>query len=261
MIVMMENQEKSNIVGASTAPNLNALINEFGSAASYFGNSHPSLPNYIAIATGSAHGVTDDSPPSSHPTLVGVANLFTQLDTAGIPWKAYFEGIGSNPKVDNGGYAVRHNPIAYTGSAAQLAKCEPYVESTLVADLNAVPSNTFVWVTPNLTDDMHSSSVHTGDTWIGPFIAAVQGTKWYQDGGVIWIIWDEAYNLSGSTVGGGFNGVGGGPVAMVAVAESLKGKGAVPGDVTHIGALQTIEGFYGLPGLGASGYGSLTPLL
>lgn len=53
------------------------LARRFGYAADYVGVAYPSLPNYIAITSGSTHGITDDGSPAAHalagPSVFGEA--------------------------------------------------------------------------------------------------------------------------------------------------------------------------------------------
>jgi hypothetical protein len=282
MVLMLENQQKSNIVGSSNAPHINALMSAYPTATNYFGDSHPSLPNYLAMVTGQHALVSDDNPPSSHAGLGGGAtpNLFAQLDTAGIPWGAYFESLAGSPLTDEGSadsdgndlYLVHHNPVAYVGTTTQINKSTAYTQAALTSFLNSTPHNTFVWVTPNVMDDMHdpvgtsandNASVQAGDTWVNNFVTAVQGTAWYAAGGVILICWDEAYDTTGDEVAGGFGSpaVNGGPVACLAISTNLEGHADFTSDITHIGVLNSIEEFYGLPQLGGSGYGDISSLL
>src|SRR5213079_1440463 len=97
------------IIGSSAAPYLNKLASQCGLATAYKAISHPSLPNYIAMTSGSTQGITDDSGPSAHP--LDVPSIFSQL---GSDWRALEESMPSNCSLKNSGqYAVRHNPAAY----------------------------------------------------------------------------------------------------------------------------------------------------
>ena len=53
VIVVLENHERSDIVGSSSAPYLNGLRSRGIDFTNYVGVTHPSLPNYLAIASGS----------------------------------------------------------------------------------------------------------------------------------------------------------------------------------------------------------------
>ncbi len=72
--IMLENVGYP-IVGSSSAPYFNELANECGLATNYLAVSHPSLPNYIALTSGSTQGISDDGEPSTHP--LAVANIFS----------------------------------------------------------------------------------------------------------------------------------------------------------------------------------------
>lgn len=258
MIVMFENQSYADLV--ANAPYLSSLK---PSATNYFGDSHPSLPNYLALTTGQHQLVSDDNAPSSHTNLVGTPNLFSQMDTAGLSWSAWFESLSGDPKVDNGSYAVRHNPLAYVGTASQVAKCQPYTQAAFVAHLDSCPSNEFVWLTPNVIDDMHDAAskvqaIQDGDAWAKATIPAIQATNWYKNGGTILVVFDEAADINGNDLPGGFNGVNGGPVSFFAVSQTLSGKPDFTADLTHVGLLQSIEKINGLPILGGSGYGDIS---
>lgn len=63
VVIMLENVGYS-VVGSSSAPYLNRLISACGLATNYLAVSHPSLPNYIALTSGSTQGITDDGEPS-----------------------------------------------------------------------------------------------------------------------------------------------------------------------------------------------------
>lgn len=278
MVVMMENQQKSNVLGSSNAPNLTALTAHYPVGQAAFGDHHPSLPNYISIATGIHAATSDDNPPSQHPELSGKPNIFSQLDAANIPWSAWFESLSGDPRTNEGSidssgnalYEPHHNPLAYVGTAAQINKCQTYTQGGLVAHLNAAATDEFVFVVPNMDDNMHdpvgsatndAGAVKTGDAWLQTFLTAVQATAWYKTGGTILIVWDEAYDTSGNQVSGGFNGVDGGPVPLFIISEGLVGAADWTGNITHIGILQSIEKFYGLSLLGAAGYGDISSLL
>ncbi|MGA9856770.1 MAG: hypothetical protein WBQ18_02845, partial [Solirubrobacteraceae bacterium] len=64
--ILMENKNYSSVVGSGQAPYINRLAHRYGLATNYSGISHPSLPNYIALTSGSDQGISDDSDPSSH---------------------------------------------------------------------------------------------------------------------------------------------------------------------------------------------------
>ena len=68
--VVFEEQAYSQIIGSANAPYINRVANKCGLATNFYAEAHPSLPNYIAMTSGSTQGITDDSGPSSHPLSV-----------------------------------------------------------------------------------------------------------------------------------------------------------------------------------------------
>ena len=59
-LLVLENHSYAQIIGNPNAPHLNAAAKRYGLAANYFAITHPSEPNYIALASGSTHGVASD---------------------------------------------------------------------------------------------------------------------------------------------------------------------------------------------------------
>src|SRR3954466_3344509 len=108
----MENKSSDRVVGSKSAPYLNDLAGHCGLANNDHGVAHPSLPNYIALTSGSTQGITDDRPPSAHPLTP--SSLFSHLDSPGRAWRSYEEAMPTNcSRADSGRYAVRHNPATY----------------------------------------------------------------------------------------------------------------------------------------------------
>jgi len=93
-------------------PYLAALSREYGQTSNYRAVSHPSLPNYRAIAAGSTFDVSDDSAPARH-HLHG-PSVFDSALTAGATAKIYADAMASPCALDpSGRYAVKHNAWAY----------------------------------------------------------------------------------------------------------------------------------------------------
>jgi phosphatidylinositol-3-phosphatase len=194
--VVMENSSYSQIIGnTGSAPYINELAQLYGSATQMFAESHPSLPNYIAMTSGSTQGITDDSGPSSHPLNVG--NIFTQTGSNG---RSLEEAMPSNCYTsDSGNYAVRHNPGVYYTNYTQCGTQDIPLGST--PDLSAA----FTFITPDLCHDMHSNScsgssnvILQGDQWLQAFVPSLLASPQYRAGTTaIFITWDEDNSCSG----------------------------------------------------------------
>jgi hypothetical protein len=226
----MENEDFGSIIGSGSAPYLNSLASTYGSATDYSAISHPSLPNYIALTSGSDQGIADDSDPSSHP--LNVPSIFSQLP--GGASRSLEQDMPSNcARGNSGDYAVRHNPETYYTNVA--ADC-----STYDVPLGAVPdlSARFTFVTPNLINDMHDGTISDGDNFLKSFVPGLIATPQYQAGStVIFITWDE--NSGGS----------GNQIPCIVISPYTHGvKDATP--YTHYSLLRTTEELLGLPLLG-----------
>lgn len=186
--ILLENVGYS-VVGSSEAPYLNALAAACGLATSYLAISHPSLPNYIALTSGSTHGITDDGEPSEHP-LSG-PSIFFQLHGN---WRSLEESMPvSCDRVTSGEYAARHNPAVYYPSLGSACQRD---DVPLTSPLNL--SAAFTFITPNICDDMHSCPVADGDVWLAHAVPAIIASKQYQSRSlVVFITFDE--NDSGTT--------------------------------------------------------------
>jgi hypothetical protein len=264
MVVMMENESNSDIIGNPALPYVTSLAADYGSATQSYALTHPSLPNYLEIVSGSNEGVTDDNPPSSH-SFPTVPTLASQLVAAGYSCDAYAENLPADPTNDSGLYAVHHNPWEYFPSAPITVKDA----SALIPDLNGSSPPDFVWYTPNLTDDGHTgvpvdtqaNELADTETFLSTFIPSVQATAWYKSGGQIIIEWDEGLDSDTS----GVNGGDGGHIPTIVVSKYLA---AFPvqysGAVATAGILHSIEHIYQLPYLGdaaVAANGNIDPLL
>src|SRR5207302_722373 len=89
VVLVMENAESGSVLGSPSAPYVSSLVSRYGVATRSYAITHPSLPNYLALTSGSTQGVESDCT-NCH---FAAANLVDQLQRAGISWKAYLEGV------------------------------------------------------------------------------------------------------------------------------------------------------------------------
>jgi len=228
--VVFENKAYDSIIGSASAPYINSLAQQCGLATNFFAETHPSLPNYIAMTSGSTQGIIDDNPPALHPLTV--PSIFSQL---GSDWRALDESMPSNClPTDLGLYAVRHNPAAYYTNI----DC-----ATLDVPLASPPdlSARFTFVTPNLCNDMHDCPRATGDAWLSTFMQDVIASPQYQAGGTaVFITFDEGTSTTG----------GGGRIPLIVVSPRTRAGTSVSAPYNHYNLLATIEEAWRLPRLG-----------
>jgi acid phosphatase len=162
VVVMFENHDYSQINGSSSAPTFNSIAAQGAKFTKSFGVTHPSQPNYLALFSGTTHGVTNDNCPQNY---TNVTNLGSQLLAAKFTFKGYSESMPSNGYTGctSGNYARKHNSWVDFNNvpAADNLTYSSFPSSTNYASLPTVS-----FVTPNLCNDMHNCSVATGDTWL-----------------------------------------------------------------------------------------------
>jgi hypothetical protein len=225
--IVMENHAYGQSVSPSTAPYTNALANKCGKATNFYAETHPSLPNYIAMTSGSPQGIADDNPPSSHP--LNVPSIFSQL---GTNWRSLQESMPSNcAQASSGQYAVKHNPAAYyTNISAACATQDVALGST--PDLSAK----FTFITPNMCSDTHDCPVSSGDSWLANWMPKILATPEYRSGTTaVFLTWDEDDHSAGNHID------------TLVVSPSTRAGTADAGSYNHYSMLRTTEEMLGLP--------------
>jgi hypothetical protein len=230
VIVIEENHSFLSIIGSPLAPYINSLAQRGALFTQSFAVTHPSQPNYIALFSGSTHGITNDSCPH---TFAG-GNLGRQLITAGLNFAGYSESLPSiGSKVcTSGAYARKHNPWVDfsnvpSGDNLRFADFPS-------ADLDTLPTLSFV--VPNLNNDMHDGTITRGDNWLRDHIDPyVQFAATHNS--LLIVTWDEDDHLQSNRI------------PTIFVGPMVK-PGRYSERINHYNVLRTLEDLYGLPHLG-----------
>jgi phosphatidylinositol-3-phosphatase len=242
-VIVMENKEHGEIVGSAAAPYINSLVARYGLATNYFAARHPSQPNYIALTSGGLQGTN-----SNNNYDLDVPSLFDQVEESGRTWHMYAQGYPGNcftgasaaPVADgpgaSGDYARKHNPaISYVSISRNPARC---ASITGLAGFDPAAFD-FEMIIPNQINDMHSSSVKTGDDFLAAFVPSILESPAFANS-VLFLTWEE-----GTT-----NVEVGGRVATIVVTPGMTPGWRDDGHRTHYSMLRTIELAWGLPLLG-----------
>jgi phosphatidylinositol-3-phosphatase len=205
MVIIEENHSQTEAI--SSMPHLASWAATYGKATAYTAVTHPSLPNYLAIAGGSTFGVTDDNAPSSHP--ISGDSAFDQTVSVGLRAKTYAEGMTSNCMLSNTGrYAVKHNPWPYFNGASQRANCNAgdvplgtTSSGNLLNDINAGNLPNTGMMIPDLCNDAHDCSLATADNWLAGWVPLLMAGADYTSGNLTIIItFDEDDSSAGNNV-------------------------------------------------------------
>lgn len=241
VVVVLENKEKPQVVGSSSAPVFNRLGRQYAQLTDYHGVGHPSLPNYLALVSGSTFGITTDCTTCT----VGGKSLADTFAHAHITWKTYAESLpaagytGDGPKP----YAKKHDPFVYFRNVlarpAWLDRVVPFTQ--FAHDLRAKRLPQFSLVVPNLCNDTHDCALRSGDRWLGENIAPLLHSPEFA-GSVVFVVFDEGESYEG----------GGGSIAGLALGPAVLPHTSYRGALDHYGVLRTIEDAWSLPLLGNS---------
>lgn len=258
MVIMDENRGVAATLGhCSSDPYLCSLAADDASLTSWYAITHPSAPNYLALVSGGTQGITSDcSPDGGGCGPFNTPDLGGQLTGAGIPWEALMESMPSPcDRVDSAGeYAEKHDPFMYFNDdrgAACATHIVPYpgADALSVALDSATPPD-FIWITPNLIDDMHDGTVAQGDAWLAANLPAVLSSSWFADDGTVMITFDENDEApDGSCCGNAAGGI----VPMIVISAKARGRGSIDALGDDYSTLNAIEAAYGLPYLGNAG--------
>ncbi len=241
VVVVFENKEFGQVVGNADAPTLASLAQRYARLTNYRGVAHPSLPNYLALVSGSTQGITSDCTSCQ----VSAPNLADTVERAGKSWKTYAEGL---PRAGftgawAGRYAKKHNPLLYftdvASSPDRLRRIVPL--GTFDRDLAAGRLPDFSLVVPDLCHDMHDCSIATGDAWLGTFLRPLLRSSALGNGAVF-VVFDEGTSSQG----------GGGHVPALVLGPRVRPGSQTSTLLDHYGLLRTIESTWHLPLLGRS---------
>jgi phosphatidylinositol-3-phosphatase len=235
VVVVLENKARRQVLGSADAPAFNAFARKGAVLAAYRGVTHPSLPNYLALVSGSTHSITSDCTSCT----VGGRSLADTLEARKLTWKAYAEGL---PRVgwtgpSRGRYAKKHVPFLYfrriLERPARLRRIVPLAQISRDSATGRLPD--FALVVPDLCHDMHDCSVATGDAWLKRFLPPLLKLP----GTAVFVVFDES-----STADPG--------VPALALGSLVRPHSYSRGAISHYGLLRTIEEGLGLPLLGQS---------
>jgi phosphatidylinositol-3-phosphatase len=219
VVIVFENHERGAVLGSGAAPTFDRLATRFAEATHDDAVAHPSLPNYLALISGSTHGVTSDCTDcAQHGPTIG-----SQLTAAHRTWATYAEGFPGGPR-----FAKKHVPFLYfAGDASHVLSIDRFDSAHLPA---------YSLVIPDLCHDMHDCSVETGDRWLRRFadpLLSLADTA-------IFIVFDEGTSDAG----------GGGNVPLVIAGTAVEPHSSFTEPTSHYGVLRTTEALLGLAPLG-----------
>jgi len=204
-VIVMENHGYGQVWNNASTPYTTALANANARADNYFAITHPSLPNYLDLFSGSDYGLTIncDPSPSCH---INAANLADNLEGAGLTWKGYFEDMPAPCQLtDSGAYRAHHNPFIYFDDIRNdPARCGARVVNYLALPLDLAAARTtpnYSMIVPNNCHDSHDCSIATGDAWLAANIPPILSSPaCVIETCLVVLTWDEDDGTEGNHV-------------------------------------------------------------
>lgn len=187
-VIILENKDYAQIMNPAAAPHIAGLAEAYGDATHFYGETHPSEGNYVALLGGTTHGIRDDDawfckPGMVRPECANAAapdypdhtlttpHLGDQLAKAGFTWKAYLESLprpgslvwrAGDPKVVPGDRSAAVYASKHTGFTNFLStQKDPQRARRLVGfdqldrDLASGKLPNFALIIPNQCNEMH----------------------------------------------------------------------------------------------------------
>lgn len=178
LLVVLENHGTA--AAMRGLPWLTGQAATYGRATAWSAQTHPSLPNYLALAGGTTAGIRDDAGPAVH--RVDGASIMDEALAAGRTATAYVDGMPSPCAPGPAGlYAVKHNPWAYYAAPASRVQCRAHDlplgslgSGALRRDVDAGTLPTVGMLVPDLCHDAHDCPLGTADAFLRSWLGMVE---------------------------------------------------------------------------------------
>ena len=259
VLIVLENQSYSAALDPASMPKLAALAQKNVLLTNYYAVGHPSLPNYLALMSGSTQGVTTDC----LTCFVTAPNLADEIQKSSRTWKAYLEGMPAPCTLgDVHQYAQKHNPFIYfTSIRTDIALCDSSIVplTQLTTDLSANQLPNFAFIMPNLCNSGHSCPPSTADQWLSAMLTKLQAGSGLGKNSLIIVTFDEADSQDKTSSSGSANG--GGKVVTILISPLAKPAFQDNTAYSHYSLLKTILAAWSLPDLGKTSDANVSSIL
>ena len=242
MIVIFENTDYADAV---KQPFFAKLATQGANLTKFFAETHPSQPNYIALTSGSLHGVK-----GNENVTLEVKNIGDLLEAKKNTWKVYAEGLPSECFLGatDKKYARKHEPmISYKSIQKDPKRCAKIVNADeLQKDVEAGTLPDFSLFIPDLDNDGHDTGVKFADKWYRSLFGPLLKNPKFAKDMLLVTTFDEGSNFGTNQV-----------------YTSLYGDLVEAGSESnlaydHFSLLRTLEAGFGLDNLGQEDKGAAT---
>ncbi|KAI9672280.1 MAG: hypothetical protein M1831_002094 [Alyxoria varia] len=265
-IIWLENTDYDKAEGD---PSLNDLAKKGIALTNYFAVTHPSEPNYVASHGGDHFGLecvhevpqtqfekhllTKDASNDDFNSIPKNVNCVTDLlDTKGISWAAYQEHMPysgfkgnewKNQKTQANDYVRKHNPTIMfdvNNTPARLPQTKNF--TLFYEDLKNDRLPQWMFITPNMTNNGHDTSVTTAGEWSKRFLTPLLNDENFMRNTLVLLTFDENDTYTSAN-----------RVFTILLGDAVPSEMEGTEDdtfYTHYSELSTVEANWGLPTLG-----------
>ena len=256
-IIVMENNGFCDIITSTlggcssggSATYLTSLAYNQSIATHYTATTHPSEPNYMALDGGDTY-VSGDG---NCCWQISSANIIDRVEASGRTWKAFAEdATGSGTCNVMPPRAADHFPFLEFSDMNSASRCANLLTTASPADqefldaLNSPNPPNLLWLTPNDQDNMHSSSVSTGDDYLRNLVPKILRSQTFTTkNAALFVVFDEGSDSCSSGPSGDcVYAVWAGPVVKKGYSSNTL--------YDHYSFLKTMETVWNMPSLSSN---------
>jgi phospholipase C len=234
VIVVLEN---ANYADAMAQPFLNKLAKNGALLSHFYAETHPSLPNYIALTAGTFMGVT-----SNRPISLDLPHVGDLLEARAKTWKVYAEGYPGNCFLGQqaGNYARWHVPfLSFNNVQTDPRRCARIIEASAFAN-DATNGNlpNYTLYIPDVRNDGHHTNIAFADRWVAQTFGSLLNDPTFMRDLLFVVTFDEGTTRSSNHI---YTALAGASVLPGSISENV---------YNHYSLLRTIEDALGLGTLG-----------
>ncbi|KAK4040345.1 phosphoesterase family-domain-containing protein [Parachaetomium inaequale] len=171
----------------------------------YYAHTHPSQPNYLAAIAGDYFGLNHDDWVRLPENVATVVDLLEDKD---LTWAGYFEDVpgpgymgnasDGSTGTDGWDYVRKHNPFvtydSVTNNGERLLNLESFDTFQRTFAAKKVPE--FVFMTPNMMNDGHNTTLDFATKWSHKFLQPLLAEKAFDERTLIALTYDESETYS-----------------------------------------------------------------
>jgi len=195
VIIWLENTDYAKAAGD---PNLAWLAKQGITLENYFALTHPSEPNYVSSVSGDYYGMNNDN---FNEVPTNISTIVDLLEEKGISWGEYqqdmpytgFQGFQQLNAVQANDYVRKHNPLVIYQSVATVQQRLSVLKNFTYfqKDLQEEKLPQWMFITPNMTNDGHDTSVTTAGIWSRNFLTPLLKNEYFMKDTLILLTFDE----------------------------------------------------------------------